>query len=130
MLTLKDFVFETLSQVTEALVEFEKKGKEFDLEITPFPYVQAMSDKIGDHGFLKGAVATGRSGEPWKYNIIAPIEFDVAVTATSENATKVGAGIRVLEMFTAGGDEQNRYQNNSVSRVHFKVPLQLPMREK
>ena len=124
MTTLKEFVENTLSEVTEALVAFENKQQEKRLGITPFP---KLSEKvISPQGAAGYAVALHKADDGTRYyHVVMPMEFDVAVTASSESGDKIGGGLRVLEFFSASGETTSTAANSTVSRIKFRVPLQL-----
>ncbi|MDA5192515.1 hypothetical protein [Govanella unica] len=133
MLTLKEFVKTTLSEVIEALIEFEAAENERGRNVTPFPEIHQKD--VASLGFLTTSVlhtdANGNTREgsagilERARHVVMPVEFNVAVTASSQDEASGGVGLRVVEMFRAGVDTRETSTNSSISRVCFKVPVQL-----
>lgn len=118
MLTLKDFIKDTLGQLTEAIVEFDEAYQE----------TGASANPVLDTDMYKGDVMAGQhKDEKDRRDTIIPIDFDIAVTAGDAETKGGAAGIRVLQaVISAEGKLERQTENTSVSRVHFKVPLRLP----
>ena len=49
------------------------------------------------------------------------VEFDIAVTVEDSGSKEGGAGIKVLQLFEAGGKVSAETKNSSVSRIQFGV---------
>lgn len=116
MITLKEFVRDTLDQIIEATNEFAEKHKDSGASANPnifLPDGSSLSDTDWTGGVAKG------------FGIIIPVEFDVAVTEGEAEKADVSGGIKVLEVVRAGGGLQAETENSTVSRVKFKVPLKL-----
>lgn len=137
MITLKEFIVATLTDISEALLDFEEKEAQRGRKITPFPIL--TSDPSKDNaieGFLigrvfdrnvDGSLAEKPDGKTrYEPYVVMPVEFDVAVTANTEDQVSGGVGLRVVEVFKAGVDAKETVSNTSVSRVSFRVPVQLP----
>lgn len=54
------------------------------------------------------------------------LHFDVAVTVSGRSGAEVGAKVKVLSAFRAGGKGENVHEHETVSRVQFEVPIALP----
>lgn len=125
MITLKDFVKDTLAQITEGVAEFNSAQGD---GVTASPKLAPAGLKTSDilqGGLIITSRIRGDSGgtEEWKY--ATPVDFDVAVTATETEGTKAGASVRIVQVFSAGGEASSAVTNTSVSRVKFRLPLQL-----
>jgi len=120
MTTLKEFVSETLTQVTEALLEFEEKGLGKEKAISPFPKLSAKNP-----GDFPVAISKQQGSTAQYIHAVMPFEFDIAVSASNEEGDKIGGGLKVLEFFNASADTEVKSVNSTVSRVKFKIPLQL-----
>jgi len=138
MMTVKDFINTTLDEIVTALLDFEAKHREQERGITAFPNLTPKPNEpsqLGTSDYLMGVqFAMDDDGKPitgsdgtskFLPHVVMPVEFDIAVTATSEEATAIGGGIRVLEIFKVNGDFNEKEAQSSVSRVKFKIPLQL-----
>lgn len=108
MLTLKEFVRDTLTQIVEATEEFEKSDAGNDVTVCP---------NISSAG--AAAVANTEAG------LIPPINvtFDIAVSTVDEASAKGGGQIKVLSAFAAGGEGEKLARAESISRVSFSLPL-------
>lgn len=90
---LKEFVLETLKQITDGVAE------------------------AGEYVVEKGATISSRA--------LNHVAFDVAVTTTTGEKDKVGAGIFVAG-FGIGTQGQVETGSQSVSRIKFSVPYTFP----
>lgn len=54
------------------------------------------------------------------------IDFDLAVTVTQNDNLKVGGGISIASLVNAGTTCENSSQSESVSRIRYTIPLELP----
>ena len=112
---LKEFVSETLRQILGGVKDAqgfaaEQGGKVVPKRIT-FRTDQGL--QLWDH----------TDGTP-----IQMIEFDVAVTAVEGTATKGGIGVFVGAI-GLGSQGQSSASNQSVSRIKFSIPVQLPKQD-
>ena len=100
MLTLKDFIKETLTQITEATTEFHTEQ--------------------GDRAKVLGPQihAAGKS--------CVRVDFDVAVTAEESSRADGGVAVKVLSVISATGEVEKTNANSSDSRVSFQLALYLP----
>ncbi len=117
MIDLKDFVKETMTQITEALTEYAVENVESGAN--PNPHIKRAN--ADNAQYLCGTYNDKLN----RYETVMPIEFDVAVTAQEASSKDGKAGIKVWGV-TAGGGISAESTNSSVSRISFKVPLQLP----
>ena len=76
--------------------------------------VNNASRQIGKHVFLKSMSTSGDEG----------IDFDVAVTASSEASGKLGA-----EVFSVGAKTEGKISNEQVSRIRFKINVGFPVKK-
>ena len=100
---LKEFVSETIKQVVDGIVEAQLYAEEKKAKVVPFIYKEVLED-------------------------IHTIDFDVAVTASKGSASKGGAGLFVGPVALGAKGESNT-SDSSISRIKFKVPLELPSHE-
>ena len=57
--------------------------------------------------------------------ITIDVEFDVAVTTTEAESANGGGGLRVAGLFNAGGNIENKAENQTISRVKYTLQLEL-----
>lgn len=122
MITLKDFVRDTLKQIVDGANEFDAEN-DTGHGMTAFPDAEIVTAEAwAQHGMilLKYEENTNRA-------IYATmIDFDVAITAQESEGAAGGAGIKVVSLFNASGEINSETVNSSVSRVRFKLPLKQP----
>ncbi len=97
---LKEFIKQTIIQITDGLVDGHKYVSENDF----------------------GAGISDTSGKE--------INFDVAVTSNEEETTGVGGKISIANIFNAGVKEESTTKATNVSRIQFKTYLHLKMPRK
>lgn len=119
MLSLKDFVKESLSQVTEAILEFDNEYRDKGASANPV----LDSHQYGKEGLLAGP----RRDERDRNDTITMIDFDVAVTAGDKETAGGKVGINVIQaVFSAEAKAETENQNLNASRVRLRLPLRLP----
>jgi hypothetical protein len=108
---LKDFIKETLTQITLGVKEAQELTKDHGVIINP--------DKVG----------TGSKGDKYLRNdgwrFVQDIEINVAVTVNEREGSKGGIGV-VAGLFSAGGSISEDQENSTVSTIKFVVPVALP----
>lgn len=119
MLTLKDFVKETLTEVVDALTEFTEERKETGASANPPISNQGFK---GRTDIIEGQYISEKS----RYETIVPVTFDVAITAIDDATTKGRAGLQVVSIFKADGSIEHASTTTNANRVQFTVPLRLP----
>lgn len=63
----------------------------------------------------------GKDGRRYLTNI----EFDIAVTASNEDATNAGGGLRI-QVLNLGLSTANKESNQTISRIKFSLNVALP----
>lgn len=56
---------------------------------------------------------------------IMNVEFDIAVSASSESESQAGGKVTVFEVIRVGGKASDKEASQSISRIKFTVPLRL-----
>jgi len=109
---LKDFVKETVASIAEATTELQDELAEHGVIINP-PRTDANN---GDAFDPKATIKP-------KLTII-DVQFDVAVSASSETS---GGGGAKLKVFSVGVDGKAEHAKSSeqISRINFKLPISL-----
>ncbi|WPZ33158.1 hypothetical protein T8K17_18175 [Thalassobaculum sp. OXR-137] len=121
MLTIKDFIRETLQQISDAALEFdaEKDAK----GATVFPVTRRQDESAWEKQNLM-FLGVDEAGAIYA----SFIDFDLAVTVQEAETASGSGGISILSVAKAGGQVQTQASNSSVSRIRFKLPLQLRRR--
>lgn len=92
---LKEFISETIAQISEGIREGQKYIDEHE-------YGEGISDEKGKE-----------------------VTFDVAVTSENEEQTGVGGKISVASLLSIGADEKSVMKNSNLSRIQFKLYLKV-----
>lgn len=109
---LKDFVKETLLQITQGVKEAQEATFEYGAVINPGTYA---SGENYNHAVIKNK----------KYPI-QDVEFEVALTATTGEGNKSGIGV-AFGAFAIGGNKSTEEKNISVTNIKFTVPAVFPV---
>jgi hypothetical protein len=114
---LKDFVAQTLTQITEGVVEAQGNLDVLGARVNPV--LRHVLPK-GESNYASFGWAQGEAGNP-----VLLVTFDVAVTATQETKTKGGIGVLtgIVSLGSTGATDKG---SSSASRIAFQVPLLLP----
>jgi hypothetical protein len=112
---LKEFITETISAITDATIELQKKYDATDVLIYP------PSDGPGSKTYQEASAAH-------TYRHVKDVEFDVALTVgtATEGGGKAGIKVMSLDIGAGGGVAKSSEQ---ISRVHFSIPLALTHKE-
>jgi hypothetical protein len=111
---LKEFITETLSQITEGVAAAQLRLKDTGVLINP-------------EGFSMegGQIKKGYKNE---YRQIQNIKMTIAVTVTEESDSKAGIGV-MASVFKAGKSIGESEQNQTINRIEFEIPIALPVME-
>jgi len=110
---LKQFVTETLVQISEGIEEAQRQLKE------------RGSAAIVNTNMTKtdvGHLVTGGRRRPVEY-----VEFDVAILANEGTETKAGIGLTVASLLRLDAGGKSSESAGRESRIKFKVPMSYPM---
>lgn len=113
---LKEFVAQTLIQISEGVAEAQQKTAESVGIVNPKIKNLFVRSQSGGTNLALGWTHAG--------DLISMVSFDVAVTATDGTGTKGGIGI-VIGAVAIGSQGSSENRNEAVSRVQFKVPFAL-----
>ena len=114
MVTLKDFVRETLKQLSEAGAEAGDDLGKRGMQIPAAFLAPSASSKT------LGSMFDGRMNSQ-----VFPVEFDVAITTEDSDSGTAGGGVRI-GIVRAGGDLSSSSSTTNASRVKFTVPIVYP----
>lgn len=108
---LKDFIKETICGIVDATLELQASYEKSDVIINPPVSVKERELYEED-------------GPGHTYRRVEIVDFDVAVTASSESAGGGKAGLRILSL-EAGIDGKHVRTSEQASRVKFSIPITL-----
>lgn len=108
---LKDFVKETLLQITQGVKEAQEAVKEYDAVVNPKQY--------------KSSSDTTNARVKDEYYPVQNINFEVALTSSVGEESKSGIGV-LLGNFNIGTNKNDENKSVSVTNIKFTIPLVLP----
>jgi hypothetical protein len=108
---LEDFISEVLTQIINGVKKAQAHAKENGARINSNTFIRTS----------QGDIITGGD----RNGLIQEIDFDIAVTVSSQGGLQGGIGIPVLGYVAKKEDE-----NSTVSRIKFKLPVTLPRQER
>lgn len=108
---LKEFVRETLLQITQGVKEAQEATSEYGAVINPSAYAH---DSDYDYAVIKN-----------KKLPVQNVEFEVALTATTGEGSKSGIGV-AFGAFAIGGNKSTEENNVSVTNIKFTIPAVFP----
>ncbi|MEQ3659871.1 MAG: hypothetical protein ABNH21_13065 [Glaciecola sp.] len=111
---LKEFVKESIKQISEALIECNVELKDKGVVINP-KSVQVNTDSSQAYGRISTEIRH-------QSKVVQKIEFDVAVSTSKDQAANAGAKISVMSL-SLGAEGDVNYGNKSESRLKFSVPI-------
>lgn len=110
---LKDFIKETLVQITNGVVEAQVAIKDSGCLINP-------------EGYYTGEqVKTGYNQE---YRHVQKVKMSIAINVIENSEKKAGLGV-VSGLFSAGATAKNSDTNTITNRIDFEIPISLPVME-
>lgn len=114
---LKEFIKQSIIQVTEAIIESNEELKSKDAVVNPGS-IQVNSD---------ASQAYGRESTQLQHQsrTVQKLDFDVAVIVQDEQNAGAGAKISVMSL-KLGAEGDISYSNKSESRIKFAVPIMYP----
>ncbi len=116
---LKEFIKETLVQITQGIEDANKDLKNSSAQVNP---KNVMTYTRGDHFVMRLDVDKEHK------NFVDFIEFDVVACAKDGKATKGGLGI-IVGAFALGTQGQSANSSGKESRIKFRIPMLLPTSE-
>lgn len=116
-MNLKDFIKETIIEISTAITECNKELSENGTIVNPRDVLGENKKWLNVYGYLS-------EGER-RLRAIQLVNFDVAVTATDRSGKKGGIGIAVASL-GIGAQGKTEEENVSYSRLTFSIPVALP----
>lgn len=112
---LKDFVKETLVQIASGVEESIAAVRESGGYVNPAAKID-ISKSDGSHF---SSLSTGQN--------VFLIDFDVAVTVEENTGSNAEAKLKVASLLSLGAGGNSENKSSATNRIHFKVPLGLPV---
>jgi hypothetical protein len=112
---LKDFIKNTITSISEAILESQNELSEKGVIINP------------------EKVEIGKNGEKllrsdgWRY--VQNLEFDILVAAEEGEGAKGGAGLKVAGVISIGGDLSESSKQQQANKIKFTLPVAFPTNE-
>ncbi|NQY89513.1 MAG: hypothetical protein HRT51_17560 [Colwellia sp.] len=112
---LKDFVKEALVQIASGVEESIAAVRESGGYVNPAVKID-ISKSDGSHF---SSLGNGQN--------VFLIDFDVAVTVEEETGTNAEEKLKVASLLSLGAGGKSANKASATNRIHFKVPLGLPV---
>ncbi len=109
---LKDFIKNTISSISEAILESQEELNSKGILVNPEKYEVT---KNGDKRFNNFEQQNNRH--------LQTLEFDVLVGIESETGAIGGGRIKVAEILNVGADKLKTETNASQNRIKFEIPI-------
>lgn len=110
---LQEFVASTLTQISAGIAQAQEQCAESGAWINPTGALAHPKEKLQVEVDLNARA------------YLEQVQFDVAVTIGSDQTAEGGGGIRVLGL-DLGAKGSVNYENSTVSRIRFSVPVVWP----
>ncbi len=120
---LKDFIKETIKDISEAIAESNSELSSFGTIVNPKD-VHPTEKKEDLYGFLLKKNENADYRRP-----VHLVNFDIAVSSTKKKDGKEGIGVKVVGI-SLGKDGGHADENNMSSRLQFAIPVALPIGER
>ncbi|WP_420723446.1 hypothetical protein [Hwanghaeella sp. LZ110] len=120
MLSLEDFVKASLEQIVRGVQQFNTENKEAFATTSP-----TLSGGTNTKEWAGAGIIITGYGTHDELQYASMVDFDVAVTAEESDKAKAGGGITVATFFKAEAGIEEANKNASVSRIKFRLPLQV-----
>ena len=112
---LKDFIKNTITSISEAILESQSELSEKGVMVNP------------------EKVEIGKNGEKllrsdgWRY--VQNLDFDILVAAEEGEGAKGGAGLKVAGVISIGGDLNESSKQQQANKIKFTLPVAFPTSE-
>lgn len=106
---VKEFINETISQILDSVDELNAKYADTGASVA----------SLGDYNY-KGK---------WSKNYITEVDFDIALEVVTDKETGKGGRLGVASIFSGGIESTNKRQDQSLSKVHFTLPVKFPAKD-
>lgn len=120
---LKDFVSETLKQITEGVIEAQKQAKAVGAWINPQDRGACTAFSVQNPTKVRFAEIVGPNHTGY-LNEVHVVEFHVALTVTEREGKESGIGI--AKILNVGTSRESAASEESVTNIRFNVPIVFP----
>lgn len=105
---VQEFVYQSIKQIVDA-------SKQLNSELNPDGVKIAAE-------IVTGGINRSTFTKPEVINV----SFDLSVIVDESSEKKGEAGLKVASLFKAGGDISQQKESQSISRIHFDIPVTMP----
>lgn len=109
---LKDFIKNTISSISEAILESQEELQSKGVLINPENY------EVAENGIKRFSVLKRKNNRH-----LQTLEFDVVVGVETESETKGGGRIKVVEILNFGSEKSKTQVNANQNRIKFEIPI-------
>lgn len=109
---LKEFIKQSLTQISQGVKESQDELKEYDAIIAP-----GKTLKNGEYYYVRNDSHGNQQ--------VTEIKFKVGLTINESSGSKGGIGV-ISGIFNLGGKLESDNSNQSVNTIEFTVPIVLP----
>lgn len=103
---VREFIQQTISQILDSVDDLN----------TTYAEKGAAVASLGDYKY----------NGTWRKNYVTDVDFDIALEVVTDKESGKGGKISIASVISAGGEATKKTQNQSVSKVHFTLPLMFP----
>lgn len=118
MTTVQQFLVETLKEISAAIAEYNEDADAESKVGLGSQISKHPEQSTHDHGFI--ASSAGRA---------TLVDFDIAVSAEEKSSISGGGGVKVAALFGADVEGKSEKTGSNISRVKFRLPLNIPIVE-
>lgn len=115
---LETFITETIKSIINGVTKANEFAKENGAMVNPLS---------GSHDSVSETRMFNETENRW--NTVTKVDFDVAVTASNEENTKIGGGLKI-QVLNMGASAANNITSQTSSRIKFDVNITLPHQPK
>ncbi len=113
---LKEFISQTLIEIVQGVRSAQVNVRSMGASVSP----RMKLIKKANPSWI------GLSNEPFGWDApVLPVEFDIALTLTKGNDSKLGIGV-FAGAIGLGGRRESKQSKEQENRVKFIIPLSLP----
>lgn len=109
---LKDFIRETLIQITNGVIEAQE-------------FVKGTGCYINPEGFNLDSSQI-KSGFNKQYRSVQKIKLSIAINVLENTEKKAGIGV-MAAFLSAGTSSKNSDSNSTLNHIEFEIPISLPV---
>lgn len=112
---LDQFISTSIKSVIKGINDVQDFASENGATINPL---------LMEAGFTSSPNIYRKMGEGDGKRFLTKIDFDIAVTASNEDAQKAGGGLKI-QVLSFGASTENKESNQTISRIKFEINVAL-----